>query len=173
MFVTDAELADFDLAPSTVEGRVPFVAQISSGQACADGRYVFPDVEFSAAELPFAVVLDLAGLEACGEVPVLIDHDVKRPVGVAERVWVERNRLLAAGHLDGRLEHGARAIRDHRHGITWRVSIAPAHTSATTGPLSQATSASSSGRKPSAKEASCRYPSGIGNNSPAAESIWK
>ena len=111
---------EFDEPPGEL---VPFLAVVSSGDCCDDGRYLMGGLELPAGVMPFPVVLDLMGLEPCGEVPVCLDHDPRKQAGVAESVWVEGSRLLASGYLDGGLEHGAAALRGHRHGTSWRVSI--------------------------------------------------
>ena len=115
---------DVDLELDEPPGEsVPFLAQVSSGDACDDGRYLMSGVELPPGVMPFPVVLDLMGLECCGEVPVCLDHDPRKQAGVAESVWVEGSRLLAAGFLDGGLEPGAAALRAHRTGTDWRLSV--------------------------------------------------
>jgi hypothetical protein len=123
--MTESIEVEPDEAPGEL---VPFLAQVSSGDACAEGRYLMAGIELSPGVMPFPVVLDLMGLEPCGFLPVCLDHDPRKQAGVVEVAWVEGSQLLASGVVDGGLEHGAAVIRSHRHGTTWRISIGVGHT---------------------------------------------
>jgi len=72
---------------------------------------------------PNPVVIDMKGVKAMGEqLPLLRDHDTKRPIGHGAPVISSEN-LKIAGHLSVEGEDSSKIVAAQKNGFQWQASI--------------------------------------------------
>ena len=74
---------------------------------------------------PNGVVVDLAGLETPGSIPILIDHEksVEATLGLTDNIANNGTSLLLAGTVTGQSAKSIQVIAQATAGHTWQASI--------------------------------------------------
>lgn len=68
------------------------------------------------------IVIDLSGLRAKKSIPLLLEHDRERPIGmIAPRIT--KHEVSATGEITGEDEHANKVITHARNGFEWSASV--------------------------------------------------
>lgn len=108
------------------------VIDIAADAAGADGKPKLPTFKIDAynggiinvAGFYWPVVVDLSGLKAAGKtIPILIDHDISRPLGQAEQISIEASSVKLTGVITGVDPEAQRVVGHAKNGFKWQSSI--------------------------------------------------
>jgi len=74
---------------------------------------------------PHPVVVDLAGLELPGSIPILIDHEksVEATLGLTDNIHNDGTKLMLAGQVTGQSAKARQVLAQADAGHTWQASI--------------------------------------------------
>lgn len=76
------------------------------------------------ANFSYPVVVELSGVQVSrNNLPILLDHDISRPLGVAENVRVDASGIYAAGTFTGDTGDSAHVVGHAKNGFPWQASI--------------------------------------------------
>lgn len=105
---------------------------ITAAEASADGKPKLPTftilayngVSLNVGGFYLPVIVDLTGLKAAGStIPILIDHDLSKPIGQADSIQIDAKGVRLSGTITGADADAQRVIAHAKNGFKWQASI--------------------------------------------------
>lgn len=123
--VIEAGASDESLADA-----IQMLATLEIQAAAGDAERRFSMVAYSGGKLPVTgfpvpVVVDLAGLEATGDIPILIDHlkSVDATLGISKEIVNDGKSILISGVITGQGDRTKAVLAAAAAGHKWQASI--------------------------------------------------
>lgn len=70
----------------------------------------------------YPVVIELSGLQSPSSIPVLLDHDATRPVGMADKVTIDGS-VSVSGTITGTDADSLKVVQHAKNGFKWQASV--------------------------------------------------